>query len=430
MVNIVKHFFGYLLYNVAFWGLYYLEWANQELIMGMKKVRCKYFGYCNRNLSNLVTKQLKEVVFLTYFPEGYESKLREQQLFTRITRKLAHLHRYCFRFTSEEKQFPPDFSLADQSYHGAILIGFNTVPIYSRLLDIAKRLDRTEFGMVTKNKKDGITQLNKNYETNLPMKRNRFKFAGTTIEIFQLNNTVRDHAKLTRFLKDGGTLFFAFDLPTTQRKPEELFDKQGNPKEPSKFITYSYKGQKLFLASKYLLYLLHRTNSVGLPIYTKRLKDGRDRIDLGEPIYIEEKEEIENRAQDIYKDFFDFFSNKVLNSSRNWINSKNIAKIVQLLRKPGPNIKDRNWKKEYMEENFKLSSPVVIDRFDKETFILTSSNPVQTVKIGSITKKVISLLKDHGELTQEVKNQFSQEKLEPALANLWETGVIKKTENG
>lgn len=430
MVNTIKHFFGYMIYNVVFWGLYYLEWAKHELKSRARKAICKYFGYCTRNLSNLVTKQLKELVFLTYFPDRYESKFRHQQLFTSLTRKLANFHRNCFRFASKEEKFPPDFSLVDQSFHGSVLIGFNTVPVYSHLLDIAERLERTKFGMVTSNKKSGITQLNNNYDINLPMNQNRFKFAGTSIEIFPLNNTVQDHAKISRFLKEGGTLFFAYDLPTTQRNPVELFDKYGQPEEPSKFVIYSYKGQKLLLVSKYLLYLLQRSNSVGLPIYTGRLQDGRDQIKLGDPIYIENEKEVEGRAQDIYETLFDFFSENVLSSSRNWINSKNIAKIVKLLRKPGPRIRNREWKEKYIEDNLNLSSPVLIDRYKEDTFVLTSSDPVQTIKIGPKTKEVVSKLESHGELTEELKSQFSQKRLEHILAKLWEAGVIERARNG
>lgn len=421
----IKTMSGYLIYNLVFWFLYFFVWITHKIMQVIKLFFFRIPSGFSRNLNNkLIKAQYKEVVFRTYFPNNFKRKRINQEIFCYVTSKLAWLRRLCFGFSSKTTKFPPNFSLSSKS-QGKVFIGFHSLASYSGLLDLAKKMNMGKIGIVAQDYASVNNQLRNNYGVEVSKNQKISKIRGKPVRFFITDNPLRNHSKFTDFLNRGQDLFISYDLPPNFNDLHNLF-KTVNQDKPSKFIFYEYNSQKIILVSKYLLYLLERTGSVGIPLYTRRLSDGRDRIVLGKKIEINDEQQLENNSQEIFDEVYDFMSENILASSHGWTNSNNLAKLVLYLRRKKQEGRQDEWDKEYLWKNLQLSSPVLINRYGKERFVLTTTSPVQTIKVDPLTVKAIREIKKSGKLTDTLKEGSTNEKLENTIANLWQAGIIEK----
>lgn len=405
-----------------------MKWLKRFIPRYFQVLLCEYFGKCNRFERELLLEHLKEAVFRTYFPKNQsKKKMFRQEIFSDVTNNLKMFHFYCFGSSGVKFKNSLDFS--EDNIGNIIFIGFHTVSAYRRLLDLTKKYEIKRLAVLTQRRESLIDHLYRNYRMRLQKTKNCFEIDGVRVEILSLENSnaLKRHSRLIQLLKKDTPLFLSYDIPISQENPlTDLFDNNGNPEKSSKYTIYSFKNRKLLMVSNYLLYLLQRTGSIGLPLYTRRLKDGRDLVIFGDPLFLNKDDNVKNQSEEMYDRLFDFMSNNILMSSDGWINANNLARIIPSLRKPEQEKKKREWQDAYIEANWKLSSPILIDRYKNETFLLTSISPIRSIKIGQATKKIIDDIRTHNKLTKDLKKELSKEKLKTSIVNLWNTGIIEK----
>lgn len=420
----IKFFSGYLFYNLIFWSLYYLIWLWRKLSKGIDSLLCRCFGICKASERTVLKKHLKKAVFLTYFEENYKRKYVEQEIFTHTTEILANLHKHCFSEKGVQFKNIGNFTYSESKEPGHVFIGFHSVGVYRRLYDFVKKIGLKKGGIVVRSRDFFSKQLEKRYGVKLSKNEDSFELNGIEGEILPVEDPFKNHSKLAQLLKKGGDLFFLYDIAATQNNFRLLFDEDYNIKQPSRYMIYRYNGKKLLVTSIYLLYLLKRISVTGYPVYFRRQKDGRDRVIFGRPISIGEKENLKALAQPIYDRLFNFMSKNILACSHGFTNADNLTKAISLLRKADPSSKKREWQQNFLKK-VQLSSPVLINRLSKGTFLLTSTSPVQSVKIGHFTKRVVSEIKNYGGLPKKLREGVPQQKLESSVANLWRAGIIQ-----
>lgn len=396
---------------------------KEGVIRGFFHWTCASLNYCPFSLNYLISKQLKDVIFLTYFPKKYKVKRRQQEIFTTTSERLSSLHRYCFGNKGVDIKL--DESLSNNEERNYILIGFHSIASYRRLFTISQILNITRLGIIGKNKKYIKKVVKRNYGIKLSKNQDRFKYNQLSVKIFAINNFFEDYSKLVKYFNKGGSIFLPYILPN-QKRLSNLFDSFGNVKEKEKFFVYSYKNKKLLMVSIYLLYLLKRTGARGIPVYTHRMNDGKDKVILGEKVSINKEESLSEKKQEIFNKIFDFMSENILSSSKPWINVKNLSKVTKYLRRPEKRTEYRKWEAEYYKQSFQLSSPVLVDKYGNNEFLITSTDPVQSVKTGIYNKRVIDELRSNGELTEDFRSNFPKEKLKKIILNLWKSGIIEK----
>lgn len=426
-----KFYLGYIFYNLIFWVRYFLHWLKRSISRYSNSLLCRGFGKCNRKESEILVKHFKRAVFLTYFgPADYEKRLTSQELFTHVTRKLGSMHRYFFGSESVQFKKLGSFSL-EKTDEGVIFVGFHTVAAYRRLVELAWQFDVKKLGILVKDKATFIEKLRRNYGVRLTESKNSFELGGVTVVIFSLENLrspASRHSKLMKLLKEGASLFINYDIPTSREELiPNILDDRGNPKDSSKYVVFRYDQKKLLISSNYLLYLLKRSHVSGVPVFTRRLNDGRDLVILGSPLSIEPREKIGDKAQEIYRNLFSFMSKNILASSHGWVNASNLARLMPFLRKPN-SAPEEEWRGCGEDRAaWKLSSHVFVSRYDGKSYLITSSSPINSIKAGSFTKKVISEMKTNGTVSPQFKERVPRKKLETTMANLWEAGFIEKT---
>lgn len=416
---------GYIAFNLIFWAVYFFLWARKKIALYIDKALRRFWGRSLSEDSELFKRHWKQTLFSSYFGDEYREKQFHQEVFSDASRRLGTFHKRCFgdRGVQVEGMGDLEPSLSDNSN---IFIGFHTVFARRRFLYLARKFDIQRFGFFAREREQATTPLDSYYDVRLSKSDYSFEVDGREGFIFNFKNPISTHSHLAKFIKEGGWLFITYDIPPLLQNYKELLDESGNIKKPSKFVTYRYLEEKILLVSTYLLHLLKRTGVKGIPLYNRHLHDGRDKLVLGDPITVSENEEVDEVADRAFKELFDFMSENILVSSQGWFNVSNLAPGLPYLRKPGQEVKQREWESSYLEEDFQLNSQVIVDRYDKGSYLLTSTSPLQSIEIGPTTKNVVSELKRKGKITRQFRNKVSQQKLEFSLSNLWEAGVIAK----
>lgn len=423
----IRYLIGYIFYNQVFWVLYFFLRTKRAVVLIIERALRLFWGSSLDDNRKLFERHWNQVLFSSYFKDNYRKKQRHQQVFSRSTRRLGRFHEKCFGDKGVQVEGSVNIP-SGRNGCGNIFIGFHTSSARRRFLYLADLFNVQKFGFFARKREQATWPLDKYYDVQLSKGCDSFKIDGLQVAIFTSKGPVRDHSRLAQFLKEGGWLFITWDVPPMRKDPKDLVDDNGEVKQPSKFVTYSYQGEKILIVSTYLLHLLKRTGVKGIPLYTRRLKDGKDKLILGKPIFVTENQKVDHCAEGIYQELYDFMSENILASGQGWFGVTNLAPIMPILRKPGKQVKEREWKGKYFGNNFRLGSSVIVDRYDKERFLLTSSSPVQTIKIGPFTKKVVSELKKRGRLTRQFREKVSRQKLEFSLSNLWEAGIIERVD--
>lgn len=416
---------GYIAFNLIFWCVYSFLWARKKIALYIDKALRRFWGRALYEDSELFKRGWKQSLFSSYFSDKYRKKQFHQEVFSNASKKLGKFHKRCFGDSGVQVEGMGDLgpSLSNRSN---IFIGFHTVSARRRFLYLARLFDIQKFGFFAREREQATSPLNSFYDVRLSEGDYSFEVDGREGFIFNFKNPISTHSHLAKFLKEGGWLFITYDIPPLLQDYKELLDEDGNIKKPSKFVTYRYLEEKILLVSTYLLHLLKRTGVKGIPLYNRRLHDGRDKLVLGDPITISKNEEVDEVANRVFKELFDFMSENLLVSSQGWFNVSSLAPGLPFLRKPGPEVKQREWESSYLKEDFQLNSQVIVDRYDKDSYLLTSTSPIQSIEVGPTTKNVISELKRKGKITRQFRNKVSRQKLEFSLSNLWEAGVIDK----
>lgn len=425
MINKVGYLFGYLFYNVFFWLFYFFEWVKVVVIRGFFHGICASFNYCPFSFNYLISKQLKDVIFQTYFPKKYKVKRRQQEIFTITSERFSSLHRYCFG--NKGVDIKVDESLSNEGNEGRnyILIDFHSIATYRRLFTINQELNIKKLGIIAKNKNYIKKVIRRNYGIKLSKNQDSFRYNQILVKVFALNNPFEDYSRLVKYFNKGGSIFLPYILPN-QKKLSNLFDSFGNVKEKEKFFVYSYKSKELLMVSNFLLYLLKRTGAKGIPVYTHRMSDGKDKVILGEEVSITKEESLSEKKQELFNKIFDFMSENILSSSKAWINVRNLSRVTKCLRRPEKRTEGRKWETQYNKQSFQLSSPVLVDKYGSNEFLITSTDPVQSVKTDIYTKRVVDELRSNGRLTEEFRSNFPRKKLKKVILNLWKSGIIEK----
>ncbi len=422
MLKAVRYLTGYIIYNVIFWVVFSALWLRKNAVLWLDKSIRKFRKGASKK--DLYVSNAKKSLLKTYFGKNYARKKFNQELFTSASRKLKKLHGCCFNERGFEINEAENLYLKNRR-RGNIFVGFHTVNARRRFLGLLKHFDIRKFGFVARERWQVTKPLRTYYGLDLSDDRKHFRVGGVKASIFLMDDPVEFHSSLVKFLKEGGWLFFSYDVPPPGLFPEDLRG-EGKLDRPSKRFVYEFKGEKTLIVSTYLLHLLQRTGAKGIPTYARRLKNGKDQINVGVPISVKKDEKIGNTARDKFNRLFDFMSENIVDSGLGWFNSNTLARYLPHLRKPDSEIKERNWTREYFHNDFQLRSPVFLNVHSPEKYLITSSSPVQAAIIGPETKDIVSVFSNNLQPNRKLKQEFSRSKLEPVLAHLWEAGFIEK----
>ncbi len=421
MLQKTRYFLGYTVYNLVFWGLFSALWLKERAIRLLDGISRQLRGIPLRE--DLYLRKAKGALFRTYFGEEAESKQINQEVFTASTRKLKKAHSYCLQNRGFEFAGPEQLNLKDNK-RGNVFIGFHTVGARRRFLGLVNHFGVNEFGFVARERWQVTEPLRTYYGVEVPDNRNRFELEGVEVSMFVSDGGIQLHSKLINFLKRGGWLFFSYDVPPSGLYPEDL--NQGDKLEkPEKYFVYEFDGEEVLIVSTYLLRLLQRSGAGGIPLYARRGKDGKDRLNYGEAIYVNGEEDIAEVAREKYNLIFDFMSENITSSGLGWFNSGTLSRYLPYLRRPGREISHRSWKKKYFHRSYRTGGPLTVDPLDSKRYLITSSSPLQTAIVGGSTKEVVLKLEEGSSSLKDLKEDLPREELEPVLANLWESGLIE-----
>lgn len=330
------------------------------------------------------------------------------------------LHYLYVKLLSKAYFFPVE--KANLNNKKIIFIGFHVLGIWERLLAIMEEYGINAIGIIGADiaKNQLISSICRGTKFSI-VNDNEFIIEGKKYIFCPIEEGIQTYGRAIDLLKKDIPIFILYD-ELYIFEPRKILNEDNTIKDKSKFFIYKYKDRELLIISSFIFYMLQKTGVIGVPVYVQRLWNGKDIINLGEQIKIQNISEIRENGQKICNQLGDFLIENILSNSYGWIGLRAVVKYIAVLWQQKE--ERSNVSIQLSKQQYKIKTKFLIRKYKNE-YILVTYYPLNVVKISKNIKKLILLIKKYNSIPLKLFQTAQIETIEELIRKLYMLGLIE-----
>ena len=396
---------SYIIYNMVFWIVYIIYYIADISLF-------------HRQLeNNVIIDCLSMAVFDHLFGKKHKRMLKHQRIFLMTSNRLHYLY---VKLLSKAYFFPVE--KANLNNKKIIFIGFHVLGIWERLLAIMEEYRINAIGIIGADiaKNQLISSICRGTKFSI-VNDNEFIIEGKKYIFCPIEEGIQTYGRAIDLLKKDIPIFILYD-ELYIFEPRKILNEDNTIKDKSKFFIYKYKDRELLIISSFIFYMLQKTGVIGVPVYVQRLWNGKDIINLGEQIKIQNISEIRENGQKICNQLGDFLIENILSNSYGWIGLRAVVKYIAVLWQQKE--ERSNVSIQLSKQQYKIKTKFLIRKYKNE-YILVTYYPLNVVKISKNIKKLILLIKKYNSIPLKLFQTAQIETIEELIRKLYMLGLIE-----